>query len=175
MRPSQNPSGFKFLRTWQQANEILELTEKFEATLPKKDPETGQYLSDLKDQKLRSARSVVRNIEEGYARTSTREYISFLGFSLGSLEELIGDLEKCLARGLGDKELCQQAIRLCHGEAIMLNRQIKALEQKMTADGRISEREQAKLILDRQKIEQSEQEKFLKEIRDKYLKGKHGF
>ncbi len=57
----------------------------------------------------------------------------------------------------------------------MLNNQIKALEKKRLLSGNISEREQAKFIVDRQKKEELDQEKFLAEIREKYLKGKHGF
>ncbi|HLC43551.1 MAG TPA: four helix bundle protein [Patescibacteria group bacterium] len=175
MRPSNNPSGFKFLRTWSQANEILELLEKFVPTLPARNPVTSHPLTDLKDHMQRSMRSVIRNIEEGYARTSTHEYISFLGFSLGSLEELIGDLEFCREKRIGDQEILAKLIRLCHGEAMMLNNQIKALEKKRLESGNISEREHAKLIVDRQKKDEFDQEKFLAEIREKYLKGKHGF
>lgn len=89
--PYRNPLGYKNLRTWQQANEILELTEEFVATLPKHHPKTGQKMSDVSDHMLRSARSVIRNIEEGFKRITTKEYVSFLGFSSGSLEELLGD------------------------------------------------------------------------------------
>lgn len=41
-----------------------------------------------------SARSVQRNIEEGFKRATTKEYIEFLGFSRASLEELKGDFEE---------------------------------------------------------------------------------
>jgi len=37
---------------------------------------------------------VVSNIEEGYKRPSTKEYLSFLGFSQGSLEEIKGLLKQ---------------------------------------------------------------------------------
>ena len=153
----------------------MELLEKFVPTLPARNPVTSHPLTDLKDHMQRSMRSVIRNIEEGYARTSTHEYISFLGFSLGSLEELIGDLEFCREKRIGDQEILAKLIRLCHGEAMMLNNQIKALEKKRLENGNISEREHAKLIVDRQKKDEFDQEKFLAEIREKYLKGKHGF
>ncbi|MDO8512776.1 MAG: four helix bundle protein [bacterium] len=39
-----------------------------------------------------AARSVVRNIEEGYKRATTKEYIDFIGYSQGSLEEVKGDI-----------------------------------------------------------------------------------
>jgi len=102
MRPYKNPLGYRQLRTWRQANEIFELVERIAASFPRRHPITGQYLTDLKDQIVRSARSVVRNIEEGFARTTTHEYIRFLGYSEGSLEELLGDLEYCLKGDLGE-------------------------------------------------------------------------
>lgn len=175
MRPSKNPLGFRFLRTWQQANEILDLLHQYVATMPKRDPDTSQYLTDLIDQILRSARSVVRNIEEGYARTSTYEYINFLGFSLGSLEELIGDIEHCLKKAYGNQEILNKIHWLSKGEAKMLNNQINSLEQKRIADGNVSESERSKEILSRQKEEAKKQEKFINEIKEKYLKGKYGY
>ena len=84
----RNPLGYKKLRTWQQANEIFQLTEEFVKTLPKYHPETRQKTMDTTDHMLRSARSVVRNTEEGFSRASTKEYVTFLGFSKGSLHYL---------------------------------------------------------------------------------------
>lgn len=122
MLSHRNPLGYRSLRTWQQANEIFELTEKFIKTF--------KSHSDIKDHMWRSARSLVRNIEEGYSRTSTKEYISFLGFSAGSLEELIGDYKYCQRRDIGDSKGRSKGIGLCVGEAKMLDAQIKSLEAK---------------------------------------------
>lgn len=47
---------------------------------------------DLADQMSRSARSVTKNIVEGWKRNSTKEYYEFLGFSIGSNSELMEDL-----------------------------------------------------------------------------------
>ncbi|MEK7522336.1 MAG: four helix bundle protein, partial [Patescibacteria group bacterium] len=41
-----------------------------------------------------AARSVVRNIEEGFKRTTTGEYLQFIGYSQGSLEEVKGDVRE---------------------------------------------------------------------------------
>lgn len=168
----RNPLGYKNLRTWQQANEIFELTEKFVATLPPKNPATGQYLTDLKDQMVRSGRSGVRNIEEGYNRTTTGEYISFLGFSKGSLEELLGDFQYCIKNNLGDQELARRADFLLKGEGKMLGSQMRALKEKMVREKTFSNKDHDKLALDRQKKEKNEEEKFLKELREKFLDGK---
>ncbi len=126
----KNPLAYKQLRTWQQANEILELTDEFCATLPSKNPQTGQYLTDLKDQMIRSARSVVRNIEEGFRRTTTKEYINFLGFSAGANEELLGDFQYCIKGKLGEQKGALKGEYLCKGEGKMLFNQIRALERK---------------------------------------------
>ena len=123
MLPYTNPLAYRQLRTWQQANEILELTEEFIKTLPQKEPS--------KSHMDRSARSTVRNIEEGFRRTTTQEYINFLGFSAGSNEELLGDYGHCIKGNKGNLEIAKKTEWLCKGEGKMLYNQIKALERKM--------------------------------------------
>lgn len=55
----------------------------------------GQKLLDrLEGQLLDSLRSVVANIEEGFARPTTRQYLDFLGYSQGSLKEAKGDFQR---------------------------------------------------------------------------------
>jgi four helix bundle protein len=153
--PYKNPLGYKELRTWQQANEILELTEGFIKTLPHAEP--------ARTHMDRSARSTVRNIEEGFRRTTTNEYVSFLGFSAGSNEELLGDFEHCLRAGRGDKEGAEKGFRLCKGESTMLHRQIMALQKKVEKDGGFTQKD--KLMLKRK--EQQKEEEFMKSI-EKY-------
>ena len=85
----KSPMGYKELLTWRQAGEIYRRTKDF----------TRDHLDVRRDMRLighmnDSARSVQRNIEEGYKRASTREYVQFLGFSRASLEELKGDFEE---------------------------------------------------------------------------------
>jgi len=46
-----------------------------------------------------AARSVVRNIEEGYKRATTSEYSDFIGYSQGSLEEVKGDIRELTEDG----------------------------------------------------------------------------
>ena len=155
MNPShRNPLGYRSLRTWQQANEIFELTEEFVTTLPARHPQTSQKLSDIADHILRSARSVVRNIEEGYNRTTTKEYISFLGFSAGSLEELIGDYKYCQKWDIGESKGCSKGIGLGVGEAKMLNAQIKSLQAKAYREKTVSANDLAIRALAEQKIKE---------------------
>lgn len=46
-----------------------------------------------------SARSQKRNIEEGWKRPTTSEYLEFLGFAQASLEELKGDIRDAKTDG----------------------------------------------------------------------------
>lgn len=164
--PYGNPLGYKNLRTWQQANEILELTEKFVATLPKNHPKTGQKMADVADHMLRSARSVVRNIEEGFKRTTTKEYVSFLGFSSGSLEELLGDFDYCVKGNLGDETMGNKGVWLCRGEAKMLFNQIKSLEKKMFDEKTFSSNESARDSINRARIREEKIDRWLEEIKN---------
>ena len=121
----RNPIGYKLLLTWQQADVIFQKTIAF-----------GKTLHPIRDARLieqmdSSARSVKRNIEEGYKRTTTKEYITFLGYSLGSLAELRGDYEDCLKQKRIDAASYAEFEKLLRGEDIMLGRQIKSLEAKM--------------------------------------------
>ena len=164
----RNPLGYKVLRTWQQAKEIFEITEEFTATLPLKHPKTGQYLSDLKDQMIRSGRSQVRNIEEGYCRVSTKEYIEFLGFALGSLEELLSDFEYCVKGQLGDNEGAIKGLRYCRGQFKMLSNQIDKLKEKMISEGQVSSNDRARLILQENTKKEKENDAWVLEQRKKY-------
>lgn len=47
-----------------------------------------------------AARSVVANIEEGFTRPTTSEYLKFLGFSQASLTEVKGDIQRARQDGL---------------------------------------------------------------------------
>lgn len=131
-----NPLGYKALRTFQQATEIYELTKKFCAL----------YLNPVIDRRLidhmeSSGRSGKQNIAEGHGRNSTKANIEFLGFSIGSLNELLEDyfdLEKDYKEGQRktkkNKEealaAISQLIKLLMGELTMLKRQREGLEKR---------------------------------------------
>ncbi|MBU4299518.1 four helix bundle protein [Patescibacteria group bacterium] len=78
-----HPEGYKFLAVWTNAALLRFLIRKFTEELPRSEYRSKTQLDD-------SARSVVSNIEEGYKRPTTKEYLSFIGFSQGSLEEIKG-------------------------------------------------------------------------------------
>lgn len=83
---------FEDLTVWQKAREqakhIYELTKQ------------GDFSRDyeLKNQISRSSGSVMDNIAEGFGRGSRTEFIQFLGYSLGSTDEVKSQLYRALDR-----------------------------------------------------------------------------
>ena len=59
-----------------------------------------KLLDRLEAQLLDALRSTVANIEEGYARPTTMEYLNFLGYSQASLKEGKGDVQRMNQDGL---------------------------------------------------------------------------
>lgn len=62
-------------------------------------PLIGPALINRMEGQLDHLRSVIANIEEGFARPTTISYIEFLGFSAGSLVEGKGDVQRWLQDG----------------------------------------------------------------------------
>ncbi len=140
----RNPLGYKALRTYQQGEEIYELTCLF----------TAKYLDLIRDSRLighmnDSGRSISRNIAEGYGRNNTKQYYEFLGFSFGSLIELLEDyfkLEKDINGGQretkdndGALRIISMAIKLCMGEKTMLKNQMDKIEIMTGEQGLLSQ------------------------------------
>ncbi len=92
-RISKTSNGYIFLIAWSNASLLRVLNKKFTDSLPKS-------LYRLKSQSDDSCRSVVANIEEGFARQTTSEYIDFLGYSRASLIEEKGDIQRSLQDGI---------------------------------------------------------------------------
>lgn len=88
----KDPNGYQYLGVWQNTALLRVLARKFTLTLPLSE-------SRLKKQMDDSARSVKRNIEEGWKRPTTSEYLTFLGYSQASLEEIKGDVRDCKTDG----------------------------------------------------------------------------
>lgn len=81
----QDPKGYQYLAVWQNAALLRVLVRKFTLTLPLGEKRLKAQLDD-------AARSQKRNIEEGWKRPTTSEYLNFLGYAQGSLEEVKGDI-----------------------------------------------------------------------------------
>lgn len=150
-----NPLGYKALRTFQQAEEIYDLTKEF----------TSKYLDPMKDRRLieqteSCGRSLKQNIAEGHGRGNTKANLDFLGFAMGSLTELLEDyfdLEKDYKKGLRktrkdneELEIISKAIKLLMGEKTMLTRQMEGLQTRFIQRGDEKE-EMGKLRQDEQK------------------------
>lgn len=90
-----SPEGYQFLGVWQNAALLRTLIRKFTLKLTLNHPYERRLKAQLDD----AARSVVRNIEEGFKRPTTREYLEFLGFSQASLEEVKGDIRDAKTDG----------------------------------------------------------------------------
>src|SRR3989338_5046749 len=82
----RKPEGYKDLLVYQKAAELQRLTLELTNLFPRK-----KNMWSLKDQMDRSARSGTKNIIEGWHRNTTGEYFHFLGYAIGSLEELKDD------------------------------------------------------------------------------------
>jgi len=81
-----DPEGYQRLGVWQNAALLRVLVRVFtKGSLPRSEYRLKAQLDD-------AARSVKRNIEEGWKRPTTKEYLIFLGYSQASLEEVKGDI-----------------------------------------------------------------------------------
>lgn len=80
-------NGYIFLVAWANASLLRIFVRRFTDTLPKSFYRFKNQIDD-------AARSVIANIEEGFAHPTTSEYLTFLGFSQGSLKEVKGDIQR---------------------------------------------------------------------------------
>lgn len=168
----RNPLGYKVLRTYQQGEEIYELVKKF----------TALYLHTIADSRLighmnDSARSVPRNIAEGYGRNNTKQYYEFLGFAFGSLLELLEDsleLEKDVKGGrrktkddngaLGD---LSRIIKLCMGEKTMLKNQMDRIEVMVGDQGLLSQNQRIAKVMEENRLREKEFDSWIQKQLDK--------
>lgn len=91
-RISKTPNGYIFLVAWSNASLLRVLVRRYTDTLPK-------FEYRLKAQADDAMRSTVANIEEGFARQTTMQYINFLGYSRASLIEVKGDVQRSFQDG----------------------------------------------------------------------------
>lgn len=160
--------GYKVLRTFQQGEEIYELVKKF----------TALYLRPIQDSRLighlnDSGRSIPRNIAEGYGRNNTKQYFEFLGFSFGSLLELLEDcfaLEKDIKGGLrktkdnnGATRDLSIIIKLCMGEKTMLKKQMERIEMMAGEQGLMSQNQRIAKVMAENRRKEEEFDRWVKE------------
>ena len=88
-RSWKDPIGYRFLIPWSNAVLLRIFVRALTITFPKSEYRRKSQMDD-------AIRSVIRNIEEGFKRSTTKDYLNFLGYSQGSLEEVKGDVRECL-------------------------------------------------------------------------------
>ena len=82
-------TGYRKLRVWQKADELVILVYKFSKNFPKDE------MFGLTSQLRRAAASIPINIAEGMGRQSKNETRQFLNIALGSLSETEYLLDLC--------------------------------------------------------------------------------
>ena len=91
--------NFKKLKIWQKGMELVLMTYKLADQLPKEEK------FGLRSQMTTAVISIPSNIAEGSSRTSKKDYVRFLEYSLGSAYELETQVTAIDMLNYGDKEL----------------------------------------------------------------------
>ncbi len=114
---------FRELEVWKQSMDLAEEIYRITRSFPKEE------MFGLTGQMRRSALSIPSNIAEGNGRMHTKEYVRFLHIALGSLLELITQIE--LARRLQyiSPEAYRKLTIRCDGINKMLSSMIRALSK----------------------------------------------
>ncbi|MGB8258840.1 MAG: four helix bundle protein [Terracidiphilus sp.] len=102
------------------AREIYRLTDAF--------PDLERF--GLTGQMRRAAVSVPSNVAEGYARSSTGEYVLFLGHGRGSCAELETQLLLSRSLGFGKEQSQKTAMGLCADTGRLLHALMQSLKPR---------------------------------------------
>jgi four helix bundle protein len=110
------------LVVWQKAIDLCTETYRLTASFP----QSEQF--GLVNQMRRAAVSIASNIAEGYGRTTTGEYVQFLGHARGSKCELQTQLVIARRLGFGPEDVHEQVEQLCADASRMLIALMKKLQ-----------------------------------------------
>ena len=110
--------NFKGLIVWQKSMDLAVEIHELVKLLPKDE------LYGISNQLRRAAVSIPSNIAEGYARSSTPDYIKFLSYARGSNAEVETQLLICFRVGYLTEEQIEKALSLCNEIVKMLTRMI---------------------------------------------------
>jgi four helix bundle protein len=113
--------AFQDLIVWQRAIELTLAIYKITASFP-----TSEQFG-LTNQLRRASVSVASNIAEGYGRSTTGEYVLFLGHARGSNCEVQTQLVIAKALGFGPEVECAKAEQLANEVGRMLVAMISKL------------------------------------------------
>jgi four helix bundle protein len=114
--------SFRDLEVWRIGLDLVETIYRCTAEFPKSE------VYGLTAQMRRAAVSIPSNIAEGQARTSSKEFLHFLSFALGSLAELETQLE--LAARLRYPETL---ISVAQAQAELLGKKLHCLQASIRA------------------------------------------
>lgn len=120
-------ASFKQLVVWQRAVELSVVTYHLTSAFPK----VEQF--GLTNQMRRAAVSVASNIAEGNGRSTTGDYIHFLGHARGSVCELQTQLLISEALQFGTEESRAKVLQLSDEVSRMLNVLMEKLRGKRQA------------------------------------------
>ncbi len=113
--------SFRNLTVWQRSIEltlaVYRLTSSF--------PDSERF--GLTNQMRRASVSVASNIAEGYGRSTTGEYLQFLGHARGSNSEVETQIVISKALGFGPEEMLHRSEELCSEVGRMLGALIKSV------------------------------------------------
>ena len=88
-----SPVGYRYLVQWSNSVLLRHFIRLFTDSHIAREYKRKAQVDD-------AGRSTVRNLEEGFKRATTSEYLDFIGFSQGSLEEVKGDARDLTDDGL---------------------------------------------------------------------------
>jgi four helix bundle protein len=86
---------------------------------------------DMKDNLLRAARSMTRNIAEGFGRFHFKENIQFVRIARGSATECQDDLDGCVLEGFCQQAHIEEGDRLLAEAIQSMNGYIKYLQTRI--------------------------------------------
>jgi four helix bundle protein len=113
--------SFRKLAVWQRSIELTIAVYQLTATFP--DSERFGLTSQMR----RAAVSVASNIAEGYGRSTTGEYLQFLGHARGSNSEIETQIVISKALNFGSDTMLQSTEGLCREVGRMLCALMKSL------------------------------------------------
>ncbi len=87
---------------------------------------------DMKDSFIRTARSMTRNIAEGFGRFHYKENIQYVRIARGSANECQDDLDDCVIEGFCKQEDILEVDKLLSEAIFSLNGYIKYLQSKLS-------------------------------------------
>ena len=117
--------SYRDLEVWREAMRLIEMVYAVSASFP---PEERFGLTA---QLRRASISVASNIAEGHARPGTRDFLRFIGISLGSLAELETQVEAALRLGFTDNDRTDEVLAACDRTGRMLRGLHKSLTSKL--------------------------------------------